>query len=187
MVSTVNKVNKKFSLSRYGKRLWTRDLAQRIRTDLLRQVSVIEPGAVVVIDADGVEVFDFSFANELFGKTLMTLPREHPDRHVAIENLSEYARENLERALEGLSLVMVEHRGSRRDLIGKINPVYRETFAAIAHSGRPISAAELKEQLGVAVTAMNERLTRLTELGVIHRERGASAAGREQYLYLVPR
>jgi hypothetical protein len=45
----------------------------------------LHAGDVMVIDAQGVEVFDYSFANELFGKTLLSLAAEHPGRFLVVE------------------------------------------------------------------------------------------------------
>lgn len=185
---TVHEVNKRLLLRRYGdgKHLWTRELAREIRTDLTRLVSAVDAGDAVIIDAGGIEVFDYSFANELFGKTVLMLPREYPGRFVIVENLTPYARENLERALEGLGLAIIERQGSRIGLLGKVHRVDTSTFEALVRAGRPIVAAELKDRLGLTITAMNERLTKLTQLGLLFRQRSASSAGREQYVYQVP-
>ena len=66
---------------------------------------------MVVIDAKGVEVFDYSFANELFGKTLLSLSNEYSGRFVIVENLTTYTTENLTKALEGLNLAMIQAKG----------------------------------------------------------------------------
>jgi predicted transcriptional regulator len=69
--------------------------------------------------------------------------------------------------------------------LGKLHPADQTTFDAIAQAREPITAAELSGQLGVNLTAMNERLSKLARLGLVRREKGISPAGREQYLYAV--
>ncbi len=179
-------MNKKLMLGEYGPHLWTRERAREIRVKAEKLLRELKPGESLVIDAQNVEVFDFSFANELFGKLLLNLPREYLDRFLIIENLTTYTRENLAKALESLNLAAIERTGGKLKLIGKLHPVDQETFAAIEKAGEPITATILKERLGINLTAMNERLTKLAMLGVIRREKGVSPAGREQYVYSVP-
>ena len=172
-------------LAQYGSQLWTRERARDIAgrlADLLRQ---LEPGGVAVIDLKTVEVFDFSFANELFGKTLLALPTEYPGRFLVVEHLTTYTRENLERALESLNLAMIERKGRQLSLLGKLHPADRETFGVLAAARAPVTAAALKEQLGINLTAVNERLAKLVRLALVRREHAISAAGREQYEYRV--
>jgi hypothetical protein len=133
----------------------------------------------------GVEVFDFSFANEFFGKLLMALPQDYPGRFIVIEHLTEYTRENLAKALESTGLVAIERKGKKLEILGKAHPVDQSTFEAIVQAKGPMTAFELKEKLGVNLNAMNERLTKLTSMGLIRRGKGVSAAGREQYEYRV--
>lgn len=176
----------KFKLSAHGPQLWTRDKARTIR-ELEKMLHEASVGDVVVIDAKGVEVFDYSFANELFGKSLLALPREYPDRFLIVENLTTYTRENLCKAMESLGLAIINRRGSQLELIGKVHTSDEETFRAVARSQRPLTAAELKDKLEVNLTAMNERLSKLTTLGIVRRAKSTSAAGREQFEYTVLR
>jgi CheY-like chemotaxis protein len=69
----------------------------------------MQVGDVLAIDASGVEVFDFSFAAELFGKTVATLGAEYPGRFLIVEGLTDCTRENLNQALEGSNLLMIGH------------------------------------------------------------------------------
>ena len=78
---------------------------------------------------------------------------------------------------------MIEKKGRSLQLIGKVHPTDEDTFRAVAAAKRPVSASAIGEDLGVALTAMNERLTKLTKLGLVRRQPALSAAGREQYEY----
>jgi hypothetical protein len=179
-------MEKKFPLAKYGKRLWTRVRAREIRLELVRELGVLRPGDCLVIDMKNIETFDYSFANEFFGKTILDLPHRYPGIFLIVDNMSEYARENLENALSCISLVIIDRSAGRPRLLGKVHPADEETFSAITRATGPVTAASLREQLRVSVTAINERLSKLSSLGLVRRERSASAAGREQYCYYAP-
>lgn len=179
-------MKKSFGLAPWGPHLWTREKARELRPKLVAVLESLDPGGTVVIDFAGVEAFDYSFINELVGKTLLSLPGEYPGRMLVAEHLTDYTRENLEKALEGMGLAMVERKGHGLRLLGKLHAVDRETFAAIACAKGAVTAAELKDAFQVNLTAMNERLSKLTGLGLLYREKSTSAAGREQYSYRAP-
>lgn len=182
---TLEKMERRFHLAGHGEHLWTREKAREVRAAVAPLLDHLHAGDTLVIDAKGVEVFDYSFANELFGKVILALPSEYPDRFLVVENLTSYTRENLIKALEGMGLVMIERKGGKPMLIGKVHPADEQTFAAIVKAKGPLTAAELKDKLKINLNAANERLSKLTGLGVIRRERGTSPAGREQYQYCV--
>lgn len=178
-------MEKRLNLITYGKQLWTRDLARKIWIDFEKALEDMQAGDVIVIDVKDVEVFDYSFANELFGKAALRLPKEYPEKFVIIENLSKYTKENLASALESLGLIMVERRGGKLQLMGKVHPADQKTFDAIVGAKEPITANMLKDKLGINLTATNERLTKLSDSGLVWRKAAVSSAGRQQYEYSV--
>jgi predicted transcriptional regulator len=180
-------VEKRFDLARFGKHLWLRERAREIKPHLQKLLEDLKVGDILVIDIDGVEALDQSFANEFFVITISSLPVEHPGRFLIFENLSEYMREQLQIAFERFNLAVIERRkDGHLHLFGKVHPSDKETFAAILKAGGSATASELKEQLGVNQTAMNERLTKLTNLALVRRDKARSSAGREQYQYWTP-
>jgi hypothetical protein len=146
-------------------------------------LEALPPGSSVVIDMKRVEVFDFSFAAEFFGRLLQRLPTEFPGRFLVAENLGAWTRPNLEAALAGLDLAMVARSGGNHELLGKVAETDRVTFDALLRSGGPATAPELAHDLGVNLTAMNERLAKLVRAGLIRRQ---EAAGRARFVYLPP-
>lgn len=176
-----------FPLHKYGPKLWTRELARKIRADLHKVLEKASEGDAVVFDLKDVQVFDFSFANELFGKTLFSLPVEFPGRFVLFEHLTPYTHENLINALESMKLMAISRKGGVYGLIGKAHPADVETFNAVSQLRRPSTAASLADMFQVNLTAMHERLNKLVASGVMRREASTSTAGRVQYLYSVPR
>ena len=180
-------MEKRLGLLKLGgsKQLWTREKARELRKDIDKTLEGLEPGGALVLDIQGVEVFDYSFANELFGKTILSLANEYKNRFFIVENLSDYTRENLDKALESLNMIMIERKKGNLQLIGKIHPADSQTFDLIKDSPKPVTAIELKDKLGINLTAVNERLSKLTEQGVLRREQGVSEAGRQKYIYSV--
>lgn len=181
--STLKEMEKKFALKQFGTQLWTREAARPIRSRLGDILETMREGDVLAIDASGVDVFDFSFAAELFGKALSRLGVDYPGRFVVAEGLTESARENLTQALEASNLIMIERHENELRLLGKVHQFDRDTFAGILEAGEAISAAALGKKLDVSPTAMNERLSKLNSFGVIRREKSSSASGREQFIY----
>ena len=175
----------RFALKQFGTQLWTRETARPIRARLSDMLETMRVGEVLSIDASGVDVFDFSFASELFGKGLSRLGVDYPGRFVVAEGLTESARENLTQALEASNLIMIERHENELRLIGKVHQFDRETFTGILDAGQAVSAASLGKKLDVSPTAMNERLSKLNNFGVIRREKSSSASGREQFIYKV--
>jgi DNA-binding HxlR family transcriptional regulator len=178
-------MERRFTLGRHGKQLWTREKAREVRAVLDPLLDHLSAGDVLVVDTKGVEVFDYSFANEFFGNIVLSLARQYPGRFVVVEHLTKYTRENLAKALEGMNLAMIGRKAGELELIGKQHPADKKTFAAIARAAGPLTAAQLSERLKVNLNAMNERLTKLTNLGLVRRDKTSSSAGREQYEYRV--
>jgi hypothetical protein len=176
-------MEKRFRLSKFGRQLWTREFAKTIRSELNQLLENSNAGDTIVIDSTNVEVFDFSFANELFGKSILSLQNEYPDRFLIIENLSEYARENLDKGLESLGIAMIERKGDTVEIVGKLNSAYKETFFRIASERSPVTAVSIKDAMKINLAAANERLSKLLGLGLIRRQRSVSDAGREQFIY----
>src|SRR5579863_1676035 len=164
-----------FPLHKYGRQLWTRDLARKVRAELHKILEKADEGDAVVLNLKDVEVFDFSFANELFGKTLFSLPAEFPGRFVLFEHLTPYTRENLINALEGMKLMAISRKGGTYELIGKAHPADVETFNALSQLRQPSTAANLADMFRVNLTAMHERLNKLVEAGVVRREASTSS------------
>lgn len=173
-----------FKLRPFGKRLWTRESAVKIRPKLEKMLENAEPGEVVRIDCDGVEVFDFSFAAELFVKTLSSVSVNYPGRCVVFGGLTDYTRENLNAALREAGLMAAETDGRTVQLLGKFSPSDEQTLQTLFDVRRPYSVRELAETLKINVTAANERLTKLARMAVLRRE--SARSGRTQQLFLAP-
>lgn len=174
----------RYGLGALGKRVWTREKAREARAQVDGYLDRAQAGDVLIIDAKGVEVFDYSFAAEFFGRLLIRLPTEYPGRFLVVENLGQWTHQNLQAALRDLGLTMIERQsGGTYRLIGKVAEPDRATFEELARAGGLASATDLADRLGVNLTAMNERLAKLVRLGVVRRDDEASSSGRSRYHY----
>jgi hypothetical protein len=168
-------------LSLPGPTLWTRPEGARLRPHAEELLATLNPGDALIIDLKGIEAFDFSFANEYFGKLILRL-QEHPGRFLLLEHANTYVEENLTHALESLGLLILHRKGRTLRLLGKAHAADQQTLDAFAKR-RSITAADLAATLQLNTTAANERLKKFTTLGILRRERTSSDAGREQYTY----
>ena len=171
-----------YALKDHSTRLWTRETGHDVRQAIEARLNKMGRGSLLVIDCSGIEVFDFSFASEVFGKLILRLASEYPGRYVAVAGLSDYLRENLDAALENIGVMMIEILSTRRwDVIGKFSPSDSGTLQALPKYNQPIGASELAEKLGINITACNERLSKLLKFALVRRE--TAGTGRAQYLY----
>jgi DNA-binding MarR family transcriptional regulator len=174
-------MNKRFSLP--GPYHWTRESAVPFREAIEHELEALETGRALVVDAQRVEVFDVSFAAEVFGRTLLMLPRLYPGRFLAVEHLKPSARENLLVTLERMNLPLIELVDGHIRLLGRFHPTDLETISALERFETPVAATELATELGLSINATNERLGKLVSLALVDRERVKSPAGREQFVY----
>jgi hypothetical protein len=169
-----------------GKRLWGHEKGRRVRAEVEAELETLSEGSVLVLDLKGVEVMDFSFAGEVFGKLYSRLGMEHPGRALILRGLSDYVRVNLQAALASLGLVALAVNGTHQwELIGKAGDTDCETLEAVQRL-REATAPELADALSIKLTTCNQRLKKLTDAGAILRTRFTASSGGEQYLYRWP-
>lgn len=167
-------------------KLWGHELGRRLRSEVEGELDALPQGGVEVIQLKGIDVFDFSFASELFGRLYASLATAYVGRAVVLANPSEYVKVNLDAALKSLDQLALVKQGAKGwDVIGKVADTDRETLEALASKKRA-TAPELAEALNIKLTACNQRLRKLSEAGAILRARFTSASGGEQYLYSWP-
>ena len=140
-----------FKLVPYGKRLWTREKAAKVRRVLEEKLHKAAADTIFRIDCSGVEVFDFSFATELFVKTLSSVSADRTGRCMVIGGLSDYTRENLNAALIHAGLMSVEADGKTVRLLGKFSPSDEETLRTLLNRKHPYTVRELADTLSIQV------------------------------------
>lgn len=173
-----------YSLGHYGSHLWGRTIGETVRENIEAELSALDPGVILAIDLHDVEVMDFSFASEVVGKILSRRPVEYSDRYVILQGVSVYVKENLDAALQNLELAVLVIRNEDWEVIGKIGGVDIETLQELFEANSATSR-EMAARLDISITAVNNRLRKLADLGLIRKTRAGSSGGRYRYHWLV--
>ncbi len=166
--------------------LWGHGPGREIRAMIEAELDAVPVGESLRIELKHVEVMDFSFSSETFGKLYSSLAVAYPGRGLILANLSDYVRVNLDAALQALGLQALTVKGVRSlDLIGKVADTDRPTLAALAKRKRA-TAPEIADDLGIKLTTCNQRLRKLADAGAIVRTKMSATSGGEQYIYTWP-
>jgi hypothetical protein len=168
-----------------GKLMVTRGTGRRVREALVEALEDLPAGGVLYVDTRGVELMDYSFADEALGILASRVAAgEYGDRRVVLVEEDRELLENVEASLRqrGLAMVRVDEPGGAPGIVGEVPDHLVETLHAI-HVAGSITNADLAAKLGLNHTAMNNRATRLFKLGLIHRRKNTAAPGGRQYSY----
>jgi MarR family protein len=168
-----------------GKLMVTRGTGRRVREALVEALEGLPAGGVLYVDTRGVELMDYSFADEALGILASRVAAgEYGDRRVVLVEEDRELLENVEASLRqrGLAMVRVDEPGGAPEIVGEVPDHLVETLHAIYIAGS-ITNADLAAKLGLNHTAMNNRATRLFKLGLIHRRKNTAAPGGRQYSY----
>lgn len=164
------------------KELWSRKPAREIREKAEKFLEKMPAGSLLEVDASEIDVFDYSFASEMFAKLVLHLPIEYEGRCIAVKGLSSYSEENLDPALKiaGVMMLVVDDNASWH-LIGKFSGADQATLETLSRMVGPVSVQDLADKLEIQPTACSERLSKLTQFGIVHRL--SAGSGRVQYRY----
>jgi Winged helix-turn-helix DNA-binding len=168
-----------------GKLMVTRGTGRRVREALAEALEELPSGGVLYVDTRGVELMDYSFADEALGILVSRVAAgEYGDRRVVLVEEDRELLENIEASLRqrGLAMVRVDEPGAAPRIVGEVSEHLVETLQAIQDAGS-ITNADLAARLGLNHTACNNRATNLLKLGLIHRRKNTAAPGGRQYSY----
>jgi hypothetical protein len=168
-----------------GKLMVTRGTGRRVREALGELLEGLPGGGVLYVDTRGVELMDYSFADEALGILVSRVAAgEYGDRHVVLVEEDRELLENIEASLRqrGLAMVRVDRPDTPPRIVGEVPEHLFETLRVIYEAGS-ITNADLAARLGLNHTACNNRATRLLKLGLIHRSKNTAAPGGRQYSY----
>jgi len=168
-----------------GRLMFTRGTGRKVREALGKALEELPAGGVLYVDTRGVELMDYSFADEALGILASRVASgEYGDRRVVLVEEDRELLENVEASLRqrGLAMLRVEEVGGEVSVVGEVPDHLVETLEAINAAGS-ISNSELAERLGLNHTACNNRATRLVKLGLIQRRKNTAAPGGRQYSY----
>ena len=168
-----------------GKLMVTRGTGRAVREALVQALEALPRGSVLYVDTRGVELMDYSFADEALGiLASRAASGEYGDRHLVLVEEDRDLLENVEASLRQRSLAMirVDEIGAEPSIVGQVPDHLVATLQAIYDAGS-ITNAALAARLDLNHTACNNRATRLAKLGLIHRRIETAAPGGRQYTY----
>jgi hypothetical protein len=168
-----------------GKLMVTRGTGRRVREALAEALEKLPSGGVLYVDTRGVELMDYSFADEALGILVSRAAAgEYGDRHVVLVEEDRELLENIEASLRqrALAMIRVDEPGATPQIVGDVPDHLVDTLRVIYDAGS-ITNADLAAKLGLNHTACNNRATRLFKLGLIHRRKNTASPGGRQYSY----
>ena len=199
------------SLGAWGKHLAMRPQGRRVQQELDTLLRQLPPDSVLVVDFAGVEMMDYSFADEALGAIFSRMSaREYPDRYIVLASgegeLDSALLENVEVALrqrDVAALVLPKDQiNDASDAIASALPIVLRAEAAEAWSvagtlpqhlvdtlravmeKQQVTVRELADELKIdSPTACNNRIARLHQLRLVRREAAIVPEGGRQYFY----
>lgn len=205
------KMHKK-SLGEFGPFLAMRPLGRQVQESIDEALRALPAGGVLAIDFDGVEMMDYSFADEALGTIFSRMSgKEYPDRYLVLlvkdDPVAIALLENVEVALSQRDaaaitvpiseLPQLELTLAREDeaatgngkstvkwrVIGKLPDHLIETLGAVMNQGQA-TVRDVVEALQLdSVTACNNRIARLHQLRLVRRKAAIVPEGGRLYCY----
>src|SRR5215204_2923592 len=106
-----------------GKLMVTRGTGRRVREALGGVLESLPASGVLYVDTRGVELMDYSFADEALGILVSRVAAgEYGERHVALVEVERDLLENIEASLRQRSLAMirVDEVGGNPEILGEV-------------------------------------------------------------------
>ena len=200
------------SLGEFGPQLAMRPYGRKVQEALDALLRRLPAGGVLVVNFDGVEMMDYSFADEAFGTLYSRMAaKEYADRYLVLairdDELSEALMENIEVALsrrEVAALVLPQSmlketsngqvppedndetggkRPPRWRVIGRLPEHLIDTLNAVMEK-QQVTVRDLVEALDLdSATACNNRIAKLYQLHLVRRKATIVPEGGRQYSY----
>ena len=191
----------KQSLGEFGKHLAMRPQGRKVQEALDSTLRKLAPGSVLLVDFSGVEMMDYSFADEALGTLYSRMAaKEYPDRYIVLkvddDDLGEALIENIEVALnrrEVAALVLpvdkLDSAATQADgkppwkIIGRLPEHLVDTLRAVMEKDQA-TVRDLVEALELeSATACNNRIAKLYQLHLVRRTTAIVPEGGRQYCY----
>ncbi len=201
------------SLGEFGPYLAMRPLGRQVQDALDAALRALPPGGVLALDFDGVEMMDYSFADEALGTIYSRMGgKEYPDRYMVLlvkdDPVSQSLLENVEVALmqrdaaaiavpaeevESLDKALSAQRETLQNtakngdvawrVIGKLPDHLIETLGAVMNQNQS-TVRDIVDALQLdSVTACNNRIARLHQLRLVRRKAAIVPEGGRLYCY----
>jgi DNA-binding transcriptional ArsR family regulator len=163
----------------------TRSLGQQYRQQLEQLLATVPADETIIISFEAIEAMTGSFTDEFLGKLLVAKAAGLTGRApIILTCLTEETAEEVDLCLERRKIVAAWNNECVLSLLGG-DPTLKQTFAAGAQRGE-FRASDLATDLKTTQQNVNNRLKRLTDAGVLLRDRQDPAAGGREFRYRIP-
>jgi hypothetical protein len=176
-----------YPVAQHGRVFSTRERGAELRRQIEAALEKVGLGEPLILDVAGVELISFSVADEIVGKLLADRAvAKRPGRAILLAGANEDALDPIVRSLRRRDAVgaHLEEGGSIRLLAAPEH--LQATFEAAQARGK-FRSTELAADLGIAVSACNNRLKPLLAAGLLEREARAGGRGREFVYHVTAR
>ena len=161
----------RFAVAQFGVRLGTRLEGEHARECLLAALRSLPPGGQLVLTLEGLEVLSTSFSDEMIARAYQVLVSgELGNRTMVIETPQLELAEGIDVKLAQRRLAMLCRAAGTWTILGFHTPAMDETLRLILEKGKT-TARELADELGLQMSACVNRVARLAQLRLIHREK----------------
>ncbi len=132
------------SLGQFGPYLAMRPLGRQVQDALDAELRALPPGGVLALDFDGVEMMDYSFADEALGTIYSRMGgKEYPDRYMVLlvkdDATSQSLLENVEVALIQRDAAAIAVPAGELESLVKALAAERETSKTPAKSAESVA------------------------------------------------
>jgi hypothetical protein len=171
-----------YRVGRGGSILVTRGAGKTTRTEIINALASCRDG-VLHLDFGGVDIIDYSFADEAIAKTISRLlTGEMGDKCIVLTNLNPAWDENIDVALKQRQIAVVTGSTAVWGVLGTLKDHLRQTLAFVIRR-QLVTARELAQENGLNVSAANNRLAELWRQKLIRRSESIPPGGGRQYIY----
>ncbi len=186
------------SLGEFGTILAMRPQGRVVQEKIDARLRALPVGGVLVLDFNGVEMMDYSFADEALGTIYSRMAaKEYPDRHLVLETrddeLCDALLENVEVALNRREVAALlvpqsdvkaaQKNADKWRVLGELPSHLIDTLRAVMDKNC-ITVRDLADALKLdSATACNNRIAKLYQMHLVRREASVVPEGGRQYCY----
>lgn len=150
--------------------LVTRPTGAAVRTAIEALLAERNPPTITTIDFSHVNLLDFSCADEIVAKLLLShVDAELHDRYVCFRGMREDHLDAVEAVLEHRALALVWDRDGWPELLGRVDDDERRHWDAV-RAGGPVWATAVARTLGNSIADAEVRLTQLWRRRLLMRQ-----------------
>jgi hypothetical protein len=179
-------ISHRVTLSDYGRVLASRQVGADLRRDIEHSAEHAQEGSLIV-GLSGLEIISYSCADEALGKFLAGVKAGVYGHKMTLwlDGGSGDVLETIEAVLERRGLFVLHIAADQPRLVGHVPDYLADTLLAVLASPGA-RTGELADRIGLAPSALNNRLKLLWVSGVLERESNSVPHGGREFRYQIP-